>query len=345
MSAVPGRPSEAWRTPVNHAFVTRNFCFRSGEKLEEMRLGYTVFGNPEGAPVLVLHGTGGTGQGMLSPEFGDQLFGLGQPLDAATHFIVLPDAIGHGVSAKPSDGMRIGFPRYDYDDMVEAQHRIVTEALGLRRLRLVLGVSMGGMHTWLWGVRHPDFMDALIPLSSLPAPMSGRNWLMRRLLIDAIRDDPQWAEGSYTEQPRGARAAWHAFSVATNGGTLALQKAAPDRETAERWLAARRAMPFNVDANDLLYQYEASRNYDPSPELGRIRAPVLAIQSADDERNPQETGIARQTIEQLPDGRLWVIPASEETCGHGTVRFARLWREEARAFLASVPVQCRRSLT
>jgi homoserine O-acetyltransferase len=337
MMTSPSATEAAWRTPTERMFVVHDVRFRSGEILPELRLCYTVIGNPEGAPVLVLHGTGGTGRGMLSAEFGGELFGPGQPLDASTHFIVLPDAIGHGRSSKPSDGLRTAFPRYGYEDMVDAQHRLVTEGLGLRKLRLVLGTSMGGMHVWLWGVRHPDFMDALIPLSSQPAPMSGRNWLMRRVMADAIRNDPQWQGGHYAEQPPGARAAWEAFNVATNGGTLAIEKAAPDREAADQWLAALRSRPFGTDANDLLYQYEAACDYDPSPALDRLRAPVLAVVSADDERNPQETGTLERAIGRLPNARLFVVPASANTCGHGTVRFAKWWAEKLAKFLSSVP--------
>jgi homoserine O-acetyltransferase len=306
------REEAAWRIPVVHEFFASDFRFQNG-------------------------GTGGTGSGLLSREFGDELFGAGKPLDAAQYFIVLPDSIGHGASAKPSDGMRATFPLYTYDDMVEAQYRVVTEALGLRHLRLVLGASMGGMHTWLWGVRYPAFMDALIPMSSMPAPMSGRNWLMRRLLIDSIRNDPEWNFGNYIDQPTGVRAAWEAYSIATNGGTLALQKAAPSRVLADNWLASRRLLPFSVDANDLLYQYEASRDYDPSYGLERIRTHLLAINSADDERNPPETGIAQRAVERLANGQFLLIPGSEDTRGHGTVGMATLWAEECRAFLNSVP--------
>ncbi|WPH15902.1 alpha/beta fold hydrolase [Variovorax paradoxus] len=329
--------SQDWYTPVTREFVAREFRFHGGEVMPALALSYTVLGNPQGEPVLVLHGTGGTGRGLLSPEFGNQLFRAGQPLDAARHFIVLPDAIGHGGSAKPSDGLRASFPRYNYEDMVDAQYRVVTEALGLRHLRLVLGVSMGGMHTWLWGIRHPRFMDALVPMSSLPASMSGRNWLMRRLLVDAIRNDPQWAGGNYVEQPPGVRAAWEFFSIATNGGSLALQKVAGTRAMADDWLEARRALPFSSDANDLLYQWEASRDYDPSAGLERIRAHLLAVNSADDERNPPETGIAERGIAQLANGRLLLIPASEQTRGHGTVGLATLWAGALNSFLRSVP--------
>jgi homoserine O-acetyltransferase len=252
-----------WQVPSVREFIARDFRFHTGEVMPELRLRYAVLGNPSGDPVLVLHGTSGSGSRLLSAEFAGALFGPGQVLDAARHFVVLPDAIGHGGSAKPSDGLRTRFPHYDYDDMVRAQHLVVTEALGLQHLRLVLGVSMGGMHTWLWGMQYPGFMDALVPLACQPAPMSGRNWMLRRLLVDAIRGDPQWANGNYTEQPRSARAAWEFFNVATNGGSLALHQQAPNREAADRWLESRRAAPFTADANDLVHQWSASRNYDP----------------------------------------------------------------------------------
>ena len=221
--------------------------------------------------------------------------------------------------------------------MVEAQHRVLVEALSVERVRLVLGVSMGGMLTWLWGIRYPSFMDALVPLASLPAPMSGRNWLLRRLVIDAIRNDPAWDEGNYDVQPPGVRAAWEFFTHATNGGTLALQKAAPTRKAADRWLESRRAASLAFDANDLLYQFQASRNYDPSACLDRIRAPVLAINSDDDERNPPETNIAASAIERVANARLHVVRGSESTRGHGTVGLAGLWAPELKRFLTTLP--------
>ncbi|VTU28416.1 Homoserine O-acetyltransferase [Variovorax sp. PBS-H4] len=315
-----------WRVPVTREFIARDFRFHTGETVPELRLGYTVLGNPEGKPVLALHGTGGHGAGLLTKEFGGALFGSGGVLDAAEHFIVLPDAIGHGRSAKPSDGLRRSFPRYNYEDMVQGQYRVVHEALGLRHLRLVFGISMGGMHAWQWGIRHPRFMDALVPLASSPVAMGGRNWLLRRLLVDQVRSDPA-----------SARRAWEFFNVATNGGTLALQAAAPDVEAADRWLAARRAQPFETDADDLLYQYDASRDYDPSPALESIRAHVLAINSADDERNPPELGATESAMARLAHGRQLLIPGSRETAGHGTVRAARLWVQACGDFLAAVP--------
>ncbi|MET0209562.1 MAG: alpha/beta fold hydrolase [Burkholderiaceae bacterium] len=221
--------------------------------------------------------------------------------------------------------------------MVQGQHHIVRDALGIRHLRLILGMSMGGMHTWMWGIRYPGFMDALVPLASLPASMSGRNWLLRLLVIDWIRGDPQWARGNYVAQPPSARRAWEFYSAATNGGNLALQEAISNPAQADEWLKVRRAMPFDVDANDLLYQFAAARDYDPSQALDRIRAHVLAINSSDDERNPPESGIAQRFIERLANGRLHLLPGSAQTSGHGTVRSAHLWAPAYREFLGSLP--------
>jgi len=332
----PSDPAH-WRTPNIREFIARDFRFHTGEVMPELRLRYTVLGNPSGDPVLVLHGTSGSGSRLLSAEFGGALFGPGQALDAARHFIVLPDAIGHGGSAKPSDGLRARFPRYNYEDMVRAQHLIVTEALELKHLRLVLGVSMGGMHAWLWGVHYPGLMDALIPMACQPAPMSGRNWMLRRLMVDAIRDDPQWANGDYVKQPPSLRTAWEFFNVATNGGALALMAAAPRPEAADRWLELRRAMPFVADANDLIFQWLAARDYDPEPNLGRISARVLAINSADDERNPPEAEVVEAVVGRLPGARCLLLPASQDTCGHATVSMAATWAEEGRRFLETVP--------
>jgi homoserine O-acetyltransferase len=326
-----------WRKPASHEFTVRDFRFHTGEVLPEMRLAYTVLGHPDRKPVLALHGTGSKGTDLLADEFGGHLFGPGGPLDAAEHFIVLPDAIGHGCSAKPSDGLRAAFPRYNYEDMVEGQYRVVSEALGIRHLRVVIGLSMGGMHTWLWGTRRPGFMDALVTLASLPAPMSGRNWLLRLLLIDQIRSDPQWAQGNYLAQPSSARRALEFFNAASNGGTLALQAAIPNPARADEWLKARRALPFHTDANDLLYQYEASRDYDPSQGLEHIRAYVLAINSSDDERTTPETGLAQQAIDRLTHGRQILLPGNAQTCGHGTVRYADLWTPACRDFLNWIP--------
>jgi homoserine O-acetyltransferase len=307
-------------------WIAKNFRFHTGEIMPELRLHYTTVGAPSGEPVLILHGTSGSGASLLAPEFGGELFGPGQPLDARRYYVILPDAIGHGKSSKPSDGLHAKFPSYNYDDMVEAQYRLVSEGLKLPHLRLVLGFSMGGMHGWLWGEKYPGYMDVLVPMASQPAAMSSRNWMMRRLVIDSIRNDPEWKRGEYQEQPRSARFATVFYLIATSGGTLKLQKLAPTRAAADQLLDARLAAPFAVDANDLLYQYEASRDYDPSAGLERIAARVLAINSADDERNPPETGITEKQLARIKDARLFLIPASEDTSGHVTALNAKLWK-------------------
>ena len=319
------------------SWIARDFRFHTGEVMSELRLHYRTIGEPSGEPVVILHGTTGSGASMLSPAFAGELFGPGGALDASKHFIILPDAIGHGKSSKPSDGMRAKFPRYNYDDMVAAQYKLVTEGLGVRRVRLVLGNSMGGMHTWIWGVAHPEFMDALVPMASQPTEMSSRNWMMRRLIIDAIRNDPDWKDGNYTTQPKGFRVANVFFGIATNGGTLAYQKAAPSRELADKLLDQRLAAPFTADANDILYAWDSSRDYNPSPGLERIKASLLAINSADDERNPPETGLMDRELKRVKNGRLYLIPASEDTRGHGTTGMAKFWKQQVQEFLATVP--------
>jgi homoserine O-acetyltransferase len=322
-------PKEAdWTAP--------DFRFSSGETLPALRLHYTTIGDPGGEPVLVLHGTAGSGASMLTPAFAGELFGAGQPLDARRYFIIMPDAIGAGKSAKPSDGMRAGFPRYNYDDMVLAQYRLVTEGLGIKHLRLVLGNSMGGMHAWLWGIRYPEFMDALVPMASQPTAMSSRNWMMRRMLIDAVRNDPDWHGGNYTTPPRSLQIANVFYGIAANGGSIAYQALAPTRERADAVLNERLAQPFTADANDYLYQWDSSRDYDPSGDLERIRAPVLVINSADDERNPPETGVLDAVLKRVKDSRVYLIPGSAETRGHGTTGLARFWAAQVGGFLAAV---------
>jgi homoserine O-acetyltransferase len=305
--------------------------------MPELRLHYTTVGEPSAEPVLILHGTAQSGAIMLSPAFAGELFGPGQLLDASKYFIILPDAIGHGKSSKPSEGMRAKFPRYNYDDMVAAQYKLVTEGLNIRHVRLVLGFSMGGMQTWIWGITYPDFMDALVPMASQPTEMSSRNWMMRRLVIDAVRNDPDWKDGNYTTQPRAFQVANVFFSVATNGGTLAYQKLAPTRELADKLLDQRLMAPFTADANDFLYQWDSSRDYNPSPGLDRIQAAVLAINSADDERNPPETGIMDRELKRVKNGRLFLIPASEDTGGHGTTFMAKFWKQQVQDLLLTPP--------
>jgi homoserine O-acetyltransferase/O-succinyltransferase len=323
--------------PKEGQWIARDFRFHTGEVMPELRLHYRTVGNPSGDPVLILHGTGGSGASMLTPAFAGELFGSGQPLDASKYFIILPDAIGTGKSSKPSDGLRTKFPKYSYDDMVDAQHRLVTDGLGIRRLRVVLGNSMGGMHTWLWGERYPDVMDALVPMASQPTPMASRNWMLRRMMIETIRSDPDWNDGNYTSQPRSLRLASVFFAIATSGGTLAYQKLAPTREKADRLVDERLAVPAPADANDFLYQWDSSADYDPSPGLERIQAVLLAINSADDERNPPETGITERALKRVKNGRLYLIPASEDTRGHGTTGMAKFWKEELRQLLQVAP--------
>jgi len=284
--------------PKDADAVLRDFRFHTGEVFSELKVHYQTVGASTGEPVLVLHGTAGSAASMLNPAFAGELFGAGQPLDANRYFIILPDALGAGRSAKPSDGARARFPRYNYDDMVQAQYRLVTEVLGVRHLRLVIGNSMGGMHAWLWGEKYPDFMDALAPMASQPTAMSSRNWMMRRLIIDTIRNDPEWMDGNYTAQPRSTKAVNVFFGIATSGGTLAYQQQAPTREAADKLLDSRLNAPFTADANDFLYQWESSADYDAAPQLERIRAALLVINSADDERNPPETGLMERELKR-----------------------------------------------
>jgi homoserine O-acetyltransferase len=333
---LPGRAAD-YPAPQEGSWVVRDFRFHTGETLPELRLHYTTVGAPTGEPVLLLHGTTGSGAGMLSPAFAGELFGPGQPLDASRHYLILPDAIGHGKSSKPSDGMRASFPRYNYEDMVSAQYRLITEHLGLRHLRLVLGNSMGGMNTWLWAQKYPDFMDIAVPMASLPTEMSGRNWMMRRLIIDSIRTDPEWMNGNYTRQPRSAQLASVFFGIATSGGNQALQKAAPTRQKADQLLDQRLSAPFRNDANDTLYQWESSGDYNASSGLERIQAAVLAINSADDERNPPELGVLEREIKRVKNGRVLLIPASEQTAGHGTTGQARFWNKALAELLQATP--------
>ena len=323
--------------PEEGDFIARDVRFHGGETLPELRLHYTTIGEHTGEPVLILHGTAGSGTALLTPEFAGELFGPGQPLDATKYFIILPDAIGAGKTGKPSDGLRGKFPAYNYDDMVDAQYRLVTEGLGINHVRLVLGYSMGGMHAWIWGEKYPGFMDALVPMASQPSAMSSRNWIMRRLVIDSIRNDPDWNNGDYTAQPRALKTALVYYGVATNGGTLAFQKAAPTRESGDKILADRLAAPFTADANDILFQYQASSDYNPAPGLDRIEASVLAINSADDERNPPELGIMEREMTKIKTAKLFIVPGSDATRGHGTCLMAKLWKQPLQELLASAP--------
>jgi homoserine O-acetyltransferase len=318
--------------PVSGDFMIRNFAFESGESLPELRIHYRTLGtlhrNAAGKAdnaVLILHGTSGSGGSFLSYTFAGELFGDGQALDARRYFIVLPDSIGHGESSKPSDGLHAHFPRYCYHDMVAAQYRLLTEKLGVDHLRLVMGTSMGGMHSWLWGELHPDFMDALFPLASAPVEIAGRNRMIRRMMSDSIRNDPEWKNGEYSETPHGVDGAVFALFFMLSA-PLELHREAPTREAADRyfddWIADRRR---RTDANDFLYQFESSGDYNPSPALEKIRAPLFAVNSADDEVNPPELGILNREIKRVAKGRYILLPVSEKTRGHGTHSMPAIW--------------------
>lgn len=316
--------------PQQGDFVLRHFRFRTGEVLPELRLHYTAVGcarrDSQGRvqnAVLFLHHTGSSGTEYAGPTFAKQLFGPRQALDASRWFTILPDSIGHGRSSKPSDGLRMRFPHYDYADMVEAQHRLVTEGLGVDHLRLVTGVSMGGMHTWLWGEEYPDFMDALMPMVSLPVEIAGRNRMWRTAAKHAIRMDPAWQQGDYEKSPAGLLHAARIFAIAVNG-PVDLQRRAPTAEAADRLLDELAAGKARSDANDFLYALDASRTYNPQPRLGRIKARLLAVNAADDFINPVEAGILEREIKRVKRGRAVLLRSAG--LGHHTVHDPRVWR-------------------
>jgi homoserine O-acetyltransferase len=320
--------------PVEADFVIRDFRLNSGETLSELRIHYRTLGKPaldeKGIArnaVLILHGTTGSGANFIRKEFAGELFGEGQPLDATRYFLILPDGIGHGQSSKPSDGLHARFPRYGYQDMIEAQYRLLTNGLKINHLHLVMGTSMGGMHTWLWGEKHPDFMDALLPLASLPAQISGRNRLWRRMIIDTIRTDPEWKDGNYTAQPHSLRLAAEMLMFMSSNPSER-QKEMPTLKGADEQIDqfVSRTMKA-MDANNVLYALEASHDYDPAPGLEKIRAPLLAINFADDLINPPELGILEREIKRVPHGKALLIPQSEKTRGHGTHTLAAVWKE------------------
>jgi homoserine O-acetyltransferase len=287
--------------------------------------------------VVVLHGSGGSAASMLTPTFAGELFGQDQPLDAAKYFIIIPDAIGHGKSAKPSDGLKTAFPKYDYSDMVDAQYRLVTEGLGIKHLRLVIGNSMGGMHGWIWATRYPRVMDAVVPMASQPTAMAARNWILRRMMIETIRNDPDYKAGNYTSQPRMMKYAVASYRFASAGGTMAYQTLAPSAAKADAMVEEQLALPVTADANDFIYQWEASHDYDPSADMEKIEATLLAINAADDERNPPETGITEAAIKRIKSGRLHLIPASTATRGHLTTGDAKFYSGQLRELLQSAP--------
>ncbi|MGI8743047.1 MAG: alpha/beta fold hydrolase [Bryobacteraceae bacterium] len=319
--------------PVEGDWTATDFHFASGETLAELKLHYTTIGKPERDAhgvvhnaVLIMHGTGGSGRGFLSAGFAGRLFGAGQLLDGATHYIILPDAIGSGKSSKPSDGMHMRFPKFTYDDMVRAQDLLVTQGLGLNHLRLVMGTSMGAMHTWIWGEMYPDFMDALMPLASQPVEIAGRNRMFRKMIVDSIKNDPDWNNGEYIKPPiHGLLCAQYILSIMTSS-PLQLQKQYPSRESVDAMMEKtypRRAA--RADANDMIYAFESSRFYNPEPYLDTIRAPLYAINSADDQVNPPELGIGEREIKKVKRGRFILIPASDQTRGHGTHSMPAIW--------------------
>jgi homoserine O-acetyltransferase len=312
---------------VEGDWTVHEFTFHTGEKLTDLRLHYTTVGQPRGNnAVLILHGTTGRGDRFLSYDFGGQLFGPGQPLDASRYYIILPDAIGHGKSTKPSDGLHARFPRYNYDDLVRAQYLLVHDGLHLNHLRLVMGTSMGGMHTWMWGEMYPGFVGALMPLASAPVEIAGRNRMFRRMIIDSIRSDPEWHNGEYTTPPRGIIAAHHALFMMTSS-PAELHREAPTRELADLEYESLKQTALASDANDMLYAFDASRDYNPQPRLGEIRAPLYAVNSADDEVNPPELGILEREITHVARGRYILIPTSDQTRGHGTHSRAAVWKQ------------------
>ena len=331
----PAAGQQAKPATAEGDFVVKNFQFRSGESLPELRLHYTTLGKPArdaqgrvSNAVLILHGTGGTGHQFLSPIFAGELFGPGQLLDATRYYIVLPDGIGHGKSSKPSDGLHAHFPQYDYDDMVAAQHRLLTEGLGVNHLRLVMGTSMGCMHSFVWGETFPSFMDALMPLACLPVQIAGRNRIWRKMVMDAIRNDPEWKSGEYSAEPQQALRTALDLLLIAGSAPLYVQKTYPTRDAADEGLEDYfKARSAALDANDLLYAVTASRNYDPSPQLEKITAPAMYINSADDFINPPELGIAEREIKRVKNGRFVLLPITDETRGHGTHTRAAVWKQ------------------
>lgn len=318
-------------------WICPEFTFHTGETLKNLKLGYVELGNPKGETVVLLHGTGGSGAGIAnSPVFGGALFGQGQALDASKYHIILIDAIGTGESSKPSDGLKASFPRYNYDDMITAQYRLLTEGLQINHVRAIIGFSMGGMNTWLWGIKYPNYMDAIVPMASSPCAMNGRNYITRKFISDSIRMDPAWQGGNYTEQPKSAQFATIYYNFATNLGTAQLAQKAPSYVEADEMVAKAFAAPYNVDANDILYQWEASTDFNPVGYQS-IKADILVINSADDERNPIELGVCAKALKEIGHGTEILIPAGPDTNGHATTFNANLWKDAFAKFIKNVP--------
>jgi homoserine O-acetyltransferase len=335
------QPRGGFPAPVEGDFVARDFRFGTGETLPSLNLHYRTIGTPlrdaSGVvrnAVMILHGTGGTGAGFLSRSFGGELFGAGQLLDAARYFIILPDGIGHGQSSKPSDALHARFPKYTYDDMVRAQHAMLVDGLKVNHLRLVLGTSMGAMHCWVWGEMYPDFVDGLVPLASVPTEIAGRNRVMRTMIMDSIRNDPAWKNGDYTEQPHAGLVGAVNLLMMMTSSPIGWHKSAPTRDAADKWYEEQlKSRVAANDANDMLYQFNASRDYDPSPNLEKITAALLAINSADDVVNPPELGLMEKLIPRVKHGRYVLIPTSDQTRGHGTHSLPAIWGPHLAEFL------------
>ena len=319
--------------PVSQTFAIPNFEFASGETLPQLQLHVQTLGTPQtdgysriNNAVLILHGTSGSGDAFLAPHFAQELFAPGQPLDLEKYFIILPDNIGHGESSRPSDGLKVSFPKYGYHDMVKAQHQLVCDHLGISQLRLVMGTSMGGMHTWMWGYLYPEMVQALMPMASVPLEIAGRNRMLRRMIIDAITQSPDYGDGNYAEQPFGLTAATHIVMLMV-GSPYQLQKLAPNQKKADK-MFDQMVMGFRgrFDANDLLYQFDSSFDYNPEPHLEKIVAPLVAINAADDLVNPPELKILEALIERVPNGRAIVQDDWPNLQGHRSHSFAKLWK-------------------
>jgi len=323
--------------PREADWMARDFKFHTGEIMPELKLHYLTIGDPAGLPVLVLHGNGGAAANMLTPAFAGELFGPGQALDASKYYIVIPDALGHGKSAKPSDGLKTKFPRYNYADMVDAQYRLLSEGLGIRHLRLIIGNSMGGMNAWLWGQKYPSYMDALVPMASQPTALASRSWMLQRMMLEVVRNDPDYNNGNYVTQPRLTKIASIFFGIATAGGTLNYQSLTPTREKADELIDMRLASTAATDANDFLWQWSSAADYDASGDLEQIQATVLAINSIDDEVNPPETGLMTRAMKRLKNGRLFLILTSDETSGHLTTGQAKFYKQVLQRLLDAVP--------
>jgi homoserine O-acetyltransferase len=343
LGAASAASAQSNPAPVEGDFIAKSFTFQGGDTLPEVKLHYRTVGTPRKDAsgvvrnaVLILHGTGGSGRGFLGQGYAGQLFGKGQLLDAETHYIILPDNVGHGQSSKPSDGLRMKFPKYGYTDMVRLQHLLLTEGLGVNHLHLVMGTSMGAMHSWMWGYMYPDFMDGLVPLASNPVEIAGRNRVWRKALVDGIVNDPTWNDGNYTEPPRGMASAMGFLLMATST-PMQWQRQFPTAAAADKWLADQVASRTrSTDANDMIYYFRASEDYNPLPHLEKIAAPLLAINSADDFVNPPELPMMEEAIKRVRRGRFVLIPISSATRGHGSHSVPALWSAELAKFLAEI---------